>query len=140
MKKFLPVLLLLTLQAVRAGDLKVEDAWVRAVPPASKATAAFMTLVNKTDKPVLVTGGTCPIAGEIKPMVTTKQSNGVMGMAFVDSFSVPAGGKRMLEPGGDHIMLMDLKQVPKAGATVSFVLQTETDGKKGNIHLELPVR
>lgn len=140
MKKFLPVLLLLALQAVRAGDLKVEDAWVRAVPPSSKATAAFMTLVNKTDNPVLVTGGTCPIAGEIKPMVTTKQGNGVMGMAFVESFSVPAGGKRVLEPGGDHLMLMKLKEVPKAGSTVSLVLETEAGGRKGNIHLELPVR
>jgi copper(I)-binding protein len=73
-------------------------------------------------------------------MVTTKQADGVMGMAFVESFSIPAKGKRVLEPGGDHIMLMKLTDVPKAGATVSLVLKTESNGKVGKISMELPVR
>jgi periplasmic copper chaperone A len=133
-------LLLLCSGLVFAGDLKIEDPWIRAVPPSSKATAAFMTLVNKTDKPVLVTSGTCPIAGEIRPMITTKQADGVMGMAFVESFSVPAHGRRVLEPGGDHIMLMKLKEVPKAGSVVSLVLTTESGGEKWYVRLEIPVR
>lgn len=123
-----------------AGDIKIEEAWVRAVPPSSKATAAFMTIVNKSAHPVSISGGTCPIAGEVKPMITTKQADGVMGMAFVESFSIPAQGKRILEPGGDHIMLMKLTEVPKAGSTVTMVLKTESDGKAGKISLELPVR
>ncbi|MEI6492406.1 MAG: copper chaperone PCu(A)C [Verrucomicrobiota bacterium] len=139
MNKFL-FLLLLSPGLSLAEDLKIEDPWIRAVPPSSKATAAFMTLVNKTDKPVLVTSGTCPIAGEIRPMVTTKQADGVMGMAFVESFSVPAHGSRVLEPGGDHIMLMKLKEVPKAGAIVPLVLATESGGEKGHVRLDLPVR
>ena len=61
-------------------------------------------------------------------------------MSFVDSFSVPAGGKRILEPGGDHIMLMKLKEVPKTGSTVSLELITHSGGKTGHIHLEVPVR
>jgi len=139
MKKFL-CLLFLSPAMIFAGDLKIEDAWIRAVPSSSKSTAAFMTLVNKTDKPVLVTAGACPVAGEVRPMVTTKQADGVMGMAFVENFSVPAKGRRVLEPGGDHIMLMQLKEVPKAGSVVSLVLTTETGGKQGRIHLEVPVR
>ena len=132
--------LLLSCALSYAGDIKIEDAWIRAVPPSSKATAAFMTIVNKTDHPVIVTGGTCPIAGEIKPMITTKQAEGVMGMAFVDSFSIPAKGKRTLEPGGDHLMLMKLTEVPKAGSTVPLVLKTDSEGKTGSISLDLPVR
>jgi len=133
-------LLFLSSSLVFSGDLNVEDAWIRAVPSSSRSTAAFMTLVNKTDKPVLVTAGTCPIAGEVRPMITTKQDNGVMGMAFVESFSIPAKGSRVLEPGGDHIMLMKLREVPKAGDKVSLVLTTESAGKTGHIHLEIPVR
>lgn len=139
MKKFL-CLLIFSACSLYAGDLKVENPWIRAVPPSSKATAAFMTLINKTDKPVLVTSGTCPISGEVKPMITTKQADGVMGMAFVESFSVPANGRRILEPGGDHIMLMKLKEVPKAGSVVSLTLTTESGGEQGHIHLEVPVR
>ena len=133
-------LLFLSSSLVFSGDLNVEDAWIRAVPSSSRSTAAFMTLVNKTDKPVLVTAGACPIAGEVRPMITTKQDNGVMGMAFAESFSIPAKGSRVLEPGGDHIMLMKLKEVPKAGDKVSLVLTTESAGKTGHIHLEIPVR
>ena len=77
MKILAVALITLTLQSLYAGDLQIEDAWIRAVPPSSKATAAFMTLVNKSGQPVLVTGGSCPVAGEIKPMITTKQGDGV---------------------------------------------------------------
>ena len=133
-------LLFLSVGLVFAGDLKIEGAWIRAVPPSSKATAAFMTIINKTDTPVLITGGTCPVAQEIRPMITTKQANGVMGMAVAESFAIPAKGQRVFEPGGDHIMLMNLKEVPKAGSTVALVLTTESGGKAGAIHLDVPVR
>ena len=133
-------LLFLSASVIFAGDLKIEDAWIRAVPPSSTTTAAFMTIINNTDRPVLITGGTCAVAQEIRPMVTTKQGNGVMGMALAENFPVPPKGKRVFEPGGDHLMLMKLTEVPKAGSTVSLVLTTESGGKAGAIHLDVPVR
>lgn len=123
-----------------AGDIKIDDPWIRAVPPSSKATAAFMTIVNKTGQPVLIRGVSSPIAAEVRPMITTKQADGVMGMEFVESFSVPAKSKRLLEPGGDHIMLINLKEVPPAGSTVTLVLGTESEGKPGTLTLKVPVR
>lgn len=139
MNRILTVLLLCS-GLIFAGDLKVEDAWIRAVPPSSKATAAFMTITNRSDTPVLITGGTCPVAQEIRPMITTNQGNGVMGMAFAENFTIPAKGKRVLEPGGDHLMLMKLTEVPKAGTTVPLVLTTDSGGKPGTIRLDVPVR
>jgi copper(I)-binding protein len=123
-----------------AGDLKIEDPWVRAVPPSAQATAAFMTIRNTGDKAVTITGATSPVAAEVEPMITTKQGDGVMGMDFVESFTIPAGGKRILEPGGDHLMLMKLNEVPKAGSKVPLILQTECEGKAASIKLEIPVR
>jgi hypothetical protein len=140
--KILPALVLSS-GLLFCGDFKIEDPWIRAVPPSSKATAAFMTIVNQSDKPVDVTGGTTPVAGEVKPMITTKSKvNGrdVMGMDFVERFTVPAGKKHVLEPGGDHIMLMKLKEVPKAGTTVPLILEIESGGRKKKISLEVPVR
>lgn len=142
MKLCMAVLLAAT-GLLNAGDLKIEDPWIRAVPPSSKATAAFMTITNKTDKPVMISGGSSPVAGEVKPMITTKsQVDGreVMGMEFVDSFPVAAGKKRVLEPGGDHIMLMKLKEVPKAGAVVPLTLTIESGGEKETVTLNVPVR
>lgn len=133
-------LLLLSSGLMSAGDIQIVEPWIRAVPPSSKATAAFMTIVNSSDHPISISGGSSPVAGEVRPMITTKKSDGVMGMEFVESFQVPAKGKRVLEPGGDHIMLMKLTEVPKSGATVSMVLTTESGGKIGKISLEVPVR
>jgi copper(I)-binding protein len=128
---------------VFAGDVKIDDPWIRAMPPSSPATAAFMTIHNRSDKPVAVTGGTCPMAGEVKPMITTLtkvDGREVAGMEFVESFTVAPGKKRVLEPGGDHIMLMKLRSVPKAGTTVPLVIWIESGGRREKLALEVPVR
>jgi len=137
MRVFLLLLLSSSLPLL-AGDLKINDPWIRAVPPSSTATAAFMTIENTSDHPVSVLGATSPVATEVKPMITTKMDDGVMGMEFVESFVIPAGGKRTLEPGGDHLMLMKLHEVPKAGSSVKLILQTDTGEK--TISLDVPVR
>jgi hypothetical protein len=142
MKKILTAIVLSS-GLLCAGEIKIENPWIRAVPPSSGATAAFMTIANHSDKTVTVTGGSTPVAREVKPMVTTKSKvNGqeVMGMEFVDSFTVEAGKKRVLEPGADHIMLMKLKEVPKAGSVVPLTLEIEAGGRKETIMLQVPVR
>ncbi|TSA36826.1 MAG: copper chaperone PCu(A)C [Verrucomicrobiaceae bacterium] len=142
MKRILSVLILSS-GLLCAGDIEIENPWIRAVPPSSGATAAFMTIANHSDKLLTVTGGSTPVAREVKPMVTTKSRvNGqeVMGMEFVTSFTVEAEKKRVLEPGGDHIMLMKLKEVPKAGAVVPLTLEIESGGRKEKITLQIPVR
>lgn len=126
-----------------AGELKIDDPWIRAVPPGSKATAAFMTFSNSGSEVVEVTGGATPVALEVKPMITTKSKvdgHDVMGMEFVDRFSVEPGKKRVLEPGGDHIMLMKLKSVPKAGEVVALTIHLESNGKTETRTLQVPVR
>ena len=131
---------LLGAQAVFAGDIEIKDPWVRAVPPSSADTAAFMVIFNKGGKLAALVESTSPVAREVKPMVTTRQANGMMGMEFAESFLIAAGKKRILEPGADHIMLMKLKSVPKAGTTVPLVLTFESAGKRQEIKIEAPVR
>lgn len=108
-----------------ASGVKVEGAYVGAVPPNASATAAFMTLVNDTDRPVRLVGGSAPFAGMAGPMVTTREThNGIvaLGMKDVPALEVPAHGKLELKPGGDHLMLMELKSVPKEGDKVTLTL------------------
>lgn len=141
--KFCMAVLLAATGILSAGDVKIEDPWIRAVPPTSKATAAFMTFINTSDKPVTISGGSSPVAADVRPMITTKSrvdGREVMGMEFVDSFPVAAGKKRVLEPGGDHIMLMKLKSVPKAGTVVSLTLTIVSGGDKETVTLNVPVR
>ena len=115
-------------QETAASGVKVENAYVRAVPPNSSATAAFMTLINDTDKPVRLVGGSAPFAGMAAPMVTTHEMHDgkmAMGMKEVPFLEVPAHGKLELKSGGDHLMLMDLTSVPKEGEKVTLTLRFE---------------
>jgi len=143
MKRLPPVflsVLLLGVRAVSAGDIEIKDPWVRAVPPSSSSTAAFLVILNKADQPAALVACASPVAREVKPMVTTKQANGMLGMEFAERFLIPAGKRRVLEPGADHLMLMRLKSVPKAGTTVPLVLIFESAGKRQEIKLDAPVR
>lgn len=79
---------LLHAQEPMASGVKVEGVYVRAVPPNATATAAFMTLVNDTGRPVRLVGGSAPFAGMTGPMVTThEEHDGTMAMGMKD---VPA--------------------------------------------------
>jgi len=138
MKKFLALALcLMILPAAQGGEipLKVEGAWIFSPPPVSKETAAFMTLVNTGTTPLRVTGAETPAAGRVVPMITTK-TEGRTGMKDVAFFEIPAGGKLVLKPGGDHLMIYDLKAPLTDGEKASFTLQVEPGGK---LSIEIPV-
>jgi len=149
MKKILIVtpiaLAALLFQAVpaAAGTVEILDPWIRAVPPSSKATAAFMIIVNKGDKPVTLVSATSPISPDVRPMITTTSivdGKEVSGMEFVKSFPIPAHDRRVLKPGADHIMIMQLASPPKAGDSVPMELTFETSGGAESIPIRVPVR
>ena len=45
-----------------------------------------------------------------------------------EGFEIPAQGTLVLEPGGKHIMLMGLQDLPKSGQPVTLRLQFEHAG------------
>lgn len=141
--RLLSVLLLFS-SRVLAGDalpLKVEEAWVRAVPPSVADTAAFMRLENSGDVPLGLTGGSTPVAAMAMPMETTRklvQGVEVLGMKPVDFLEIPAHGERVLKPGADHLMLMNLTAHPRPGDKVTLTLLFEPGHQK--LTLEIPAR
>ena len=54
---------------------------------------------------------------------------GMMTMTPVDQISVPAGSSVALEPGGLHIMLLDLAAPLEAGTTIEVTLTFENAGE-----------
>ncbi|MCL7457356.1 copper chaperone PCu(A)C [Micromonospora sp. MSM11] len=108
-----------------AGVLGVRDPWVKAAD--AGMTAAFGTLVNDGDTDVTVTGATT----DVSPMELHEMAmrDGRMVMrAKQGGIVVRARSSHALEPGGDHLMLMDLRQPVRAGDQVSFTL-TFADGR-----------
>jgi len=62
---------------------------------------------------------------------------GMLEMRPVDEIPVPAGGSVSLEPGGYHIMLLELAAPLEVGATVEVTL---TFAEAGDLVLEAEVR
>jgi copper(I)-binding protein len=121
-------------------DIKVEGAWMRAVPPSASETAVYFTITNSGKDKIALKGGSTPIADSLEPMITTKSGQGAnqrLGMEAVDSLEVPAGGKLVLEPGGNHLMVMGLKKHPAEGEKVEITIRLEPGSRE--IRLEVPV-
>jgi periplasmic copper chaperone A len=102
--------------AVSAGALAATDAWVKTVD--SGMTAAFMTIANSGDSADTLVSVTTPAStkAELHEMV---MSNGQMVMQPREGgIPVPAHGAAVLEPGGNHIMLLGVTAPIKIGDDV----------------------
>lgn len=115
----------------QAASLTVTDPWIKATdatPDGEAMTAAFGTLTNTGSKAITVVGAATKAAGVVELHETVQNSDGSMAMQpKKGGFVVPAGGSLTLEPGGNHIMLMDLTASLAAGEVVPVTL-TLDDG------------
>ena len=122
-------------EPVRQGDLEVDSAWARASIGTSRPGAAYFTVRNLGDETDRLTGLSSPVSA--MPMLhETTLSEGVSRMAHVEAAEIPAGGELTLEPGGMHVMLMELTTPLKEGATFPLTLTFEAGGE---ITVEVPV-
>ncbi|UYG02665.1 copper chaperone PCu(A)C [Halomonas sp. LR3S48] len=128
-------LLLVSLSAL-ADPLIVEEAQVRAVPPGSQATAAFMTLRNPGEREVVLVAAESP-AAEAAELHNHVNVDGVMQMRQVPQIVVPAGGSAEMAPGGLHMMLIGLTAPLMEGEPVEIELRFESGESQ---RLEAPVR
>lgn len=106
---------------VLADPLTVEEAQVRAVPPGSETSAAFMTLHNTGDKDIALVDASSP-AAEVMELHNHEDVDGVMQMRRVSRIIVPAGEAVALAPGGLHMMLIKLTSPLVEGEPVELTL------------------
>lgn len=133
-----------------AAALVLDDGWVKAVDempmsgsPSPSATmsmpmsAMFGTLRNTSDADISIEGGTSSSAEMVELHETVKTDSGEMQMRPKQGgFVVPAGGTYVLQPGGDHVMLMGLTGPLRNGAEATVTLRTSA----GELALTVPVR
>jgi copper(I)-binding protein len=109
------------LPSVAAGELQLADAWVRALPPVQKVTAAYLTISNTGSTAVEVTGGSAELAQRVE-IHTSREVDGMMRMEPLPSLTVNPGESVALKPGGHHLMLLGLERMPQPGETVKLCL------------------
>lgn len=111
-----------------AGELKIDHPWARELPPTSPTSAAFFVLHNHGGQEDRLIAVSTPVAGKAE-LHTHVHMGEVMRMQKIDSVAVPAHGSTEFVPGGNHVMLFDLKQPLKAGDSYPLTLQFEKAGK-----------
>lgn len=132
-----PVVLVL-LSGLAAAQVVVKDPWVRATVPQQKATGAFMQLEARQATRLIEARS--PVAGMVE-IHEMKMENNVMKMRPVSGLDVPAGKAVDLKPGGYHVMLLDLKEQMKEGASVPVTLVFESaDKKRETVEVKATVR
>ena len=110
------------------SSIQVTAAWSRELPPSAPVGAAFMTIDNHGDTADRLISADSSIA-DVTELHSHIHESDIMRMVKVDTIAVPAHGKASLEPGGYHIMLIDLKKPLVAGEQLPLTLQFEHAGQ-----------
>ena len=108
-------------------DLRVGHPYARATPPGARAGGAFFTVENRgaQDDRLIAVASPAAAAAELHTMA---MDGTVMRMRAVRAVDIPAGAKVALQPGGFHVMLLDLKQPLAAGERIALTLTFERAG------------
>ena len=104
-----------------ADQVRATHAWIRVLPGTLPA-GGYVTLENRGDHPVALTGARSPAYAEVMLHHSSTQG-GMSRMAMVESLPIPAHGTVVLAPGGYHLMLMQPGAAVSPGSEVKLQLQ-----------------
>lgn len=135
MRKLLTLLCFISVVA-KASDLPIIiDPVVNANPPGTSVTAGYMTLSNKTDADITITGASSPTVPKVEIHLSSMKDD-VASMEKQDSVTVKAGESLVFEHGSYHLMLMDLTEPLKEEQMVDIIIESSA----GDFLIEMPVK
>lgn len=137
MKKLLLLVIMAVVSMnVLAEGMMAHDAYVRLLPPTSKTTGAFMTLMNHGEKAMKLIKAESDVANKVE-LHNHFKVDGMMKMREVKSIDIKVHGMVELKPGSFHIMLIDLKKPLKKGQKIKIKLFFDDNT---SIDIEAPVK
>ncbi len=113
--------------AAKAADIVISDPWSRATAGAGRVGAVYLTLANHGSETDRLVAATTPVADRVE-LHTHLHENGVMRMRQVQAVEIAPGEPTLLQPGGLHIMLFDLKDRLQEGDSHPITLIFEQAG------------
>ncbi len=119
--------------AGKAGAMEVTNAYARGVMDGG---AVYFSMKNTGDTDDALIGVSTEAAGKAALHETVTGEGTTMKMQPVAEIEIPARGEATLEPGGYHVMLMDLKEPLEEGGTIELVL---TFQQAGSVIIQAPV-
>ena len=120
------------------GGIKVSGAWSRESPQMAHAGAVFLVIENGGKAADSLLGASTDVCETVE-LHESIIENDVMKMRPVEGnrIEIPAGESVELQPGGLHIMLINLTALPEAGSRFELALEFE---KAGVVLVEVEVR
>lgn len=123
--------------ALADAGVKVTNVWARSTAPGQTVAAAYLSLVSSA--PAALVRAESP-AAKVVELHEMKMEGDVMKMRAVPKIELPAGKEVKLEPGGLHVMLIDIKQPLKVGEKVPLTLLFEAGGKTEKVDVDAEVK
>lgn len=107
-----------------SAGFAISDAWIKATD--TDMTGIFGTITNSTDTDFTIVSASTEIAEMTELHETIVQSDGSSLMQeMAGGITVPAGADYVLEPGGNHIMLMMLTEPILPGDEIAVTVTTD---------------
>jgi copper(I)-binding protein len=111
----------------KQGALTITHPWARPTPPGLTVTAVYFGVSNNGKTADRLIGYSSSAAGRTE-LHETRMDGGMARMRAVESVLIPAKGSVKAEPGGLHLMLLDLKQTLAVGQRIPVTLKFERAG------------
>lgn len=148
------------------GPVEIESAWARSTAPTATAGAAYMEITSDSDREIIGASVPEDVAGRVELHETVAADDRGMGdadgetdmdhgdhgamrgdeggmdgmggmtMKEVTQIDLPAGETVVLEPGGLHVMLLELPDPLESGETFALTLQFD-DGSTQEVDVEV---
>jgi copper(I)-binding protein len=110
------------------GSIRIDHPWSRPAPAGMVMGVAYFTLENRGNTDDALVAASTPAAARVEFHQTTL-ADGMARMRPLEQVALPAGKTVKVEPGGIHLMLVQLKQPLVAGVPVPLTLEFRDAGK-----------
>jgi copper(I)-binding protein len=122
--------------AQSTSNIQITEPMVRSTLPGQMMSSAYLTIENKGNVADRLISASFSGAKEVQ-IHEMKMDGDTMKMRQMNSLEIPAKGKAQLSPGGNHLMLMNLKDPIQDGQSIKMILQFE---KAGKVEIEIPAK
>lgn len=123
MRKLLSLLFIALMSSALAADgVMVMNAWIAEAPPTAKMNAAYMDVMNHSDKQRVLTGVSSAQLGHVM-MHNTIMEDGMAKMRHLDKVVIEPQQTVSFKPGGRHLMFSAPSPYLKEGDQVSMTLE-----------------
>jgi copper(I)-binding protein len=130
------VILLLTSACAGPPEITIDDPWAR---PGFKGdnSAVYLVINNSTEQGDGLIGASSDVANMTEIHLSKMDAEGTMTMERQDLIGIPASETVTLEPGGLHVMLMNLVNDLNVGDKFDLTLAFQ---RAGDIVVEVEVK